>query len=112
MWLLDEIDPPATAVRDHSPTPAFALLAATPNPFGEQTTVRWQLSRGSHVHVDVYDVAGRRIATLLDDARPAGPGEVRWTGRDGAGHAVAAGVYFVRVEAAGEALSRRVVRVR
>jgi FlgD Ig-like domain/Palmitoyl protein thioesterase len=112
VWLLDEIDPPATAVRDVAAPPAFALLEAAPNPFGEATSVRWQLARGARVRAEVFDVRGRRVASLLDGVRPAGPGEVRWTGRDGNGHAVAAGVYFVRVEAAGETRARRVVLVR
>jgi hypothetical protein len=112
LWLLDEIDPPSTAVRDVAAPPAFSLLAAAPNPFDEVTTVRWQLSRGTRLRVEVFDVRGRRVASLLDGARPAGPGEVRWTGRDGSGRAVAAGVYFVRLEAAGETRARRVVLVR
>jgi len=111
-WLLNEIDPALTAVRDHSGPPAFSLLNAAPNPFGEATLVRWQLARNSRVRVDVYDVAGRRVTTLLDATRSAGPGEVSWTGRDRHGHSVAAGVYFVRVEAAGQMQTKRVVRIR
>jgi hypothetical protein len=64
------------------------------------------------VRVDVFDVRGRRVITLLDGARSAGPGEIRWTGRDGNGCAVAAGVYFLRAEAAGEIRTRRLVLVR
>ena len=112
VWLLDEIDPPATAVRNTTIPPAFSLIAAAPNPFGNQTAVRWVLARDARVRAEVFDVRGRRVTMLLDAARPAGPGEVRWTGRDGNGQAVAAGVYFVRVEAAGETHTRRLVLVR
>jgi hypothetical protein len=111
-WLLDEIDPVITAVRDGPAPPAFSLLGATPNPFGDETGVRWTLSRAARVRVDVFDVRGRRVATLLDAARPAGPGEIRWPGADRNGHAVAAGVYFVRVQALGETQTGRVVRIR
>jgi hypothetical protein len=110
--LLDEIDPPATAVRGGARPPAFSLFAASPNPFGDETTLRWQLEDAARVRVEVFDVRGRRVATLLDGARSAGPGEIRWTGRDGNGRAVAAGVYFVRAEAAGETHTRRLVLVR
>ena len=112
VWLLDEIDPPVTAVGGGASAPAFTLLDAAPNPFGEATAVRWQLARNSRVRVDVFDVRGRRVTTLLDATRTAGPGEVRWAGHDRSGRAVAAGVYFVRVEAAGESRTRRVVLVR
>jgi len=92
--------------------PAFSLLEAAPNPFGDQTLVRWNLARNSHVHIDVFDVAGRRVTTLLDATRTAGPGNVSWNGRDVRGRNVAAGVYFVRVQAAGELRTKRVVLVR
>ncbi|HEU4928425.1 MAG TPA: FlgD immunoglobulin-like domain containing protein [Candidatus Krumholzibacteria bacterium] len=111
-WLLDEIDPPATAVRDVSRPPAFSLAAVAPNPFDMETSVRWDLSRAARVRVDVFDVAGRRVTTLLDGQRPAGRGEVRWAGRDDRGRAVAAGVYFVRLNAMGEARTARAVIVR
>ena len=112
-WLLDEIDPALTAV---SPTtsgaPAFALLGAAPNPFDDQTLIRWNLSRATHVRVDVFDVAGRRVTTLLDAQRAAGPGDIRWSGRDAADRTVATGVYFVRMNAAGETQTRRLVLLR
>jgi len=112
LWLLEEVDPGATAVRSAAAPPAFSLFAAAPNPFGHETTVRWQLVRAARLRAEVFDVRGRRVATILDAARPAGPGEVRWPGRDHKGQAVAAGVYFVRVQALGETQTRRVVLIR
>jgi hypothetical protein len=112
-WLLQEIDPVLVAVSpSRGGAPALSLLDAAPNPFDAETLVRWRLALGTRVRVDVFDVAGRRVTTLLDGARSAGPGQVRWTGRDAAGAPVAAGVYFVRVRAAGETQARRVVLVR
>jgi hypothetical protein len=112
VWLLDEIDPAATAVGDLPTPPAFTLLAASPNPFGDRTAVRWQLARAARMHAEVFDVRGRRVVTLLDAARPAGPGGIQWDGRDGSGQRVAAGVYFLRVEAVGEIRTHRLVLVR
>lgn len=114
VWLLDEIDPALTAVGPaaSAASPAFDLLGAAPNPFDAQTRVRWNLSRHARVQVDVFDVAGRRVAALVDGERAAGPGEARWSGRDAGGRTVAAGVYFLRMRAAGETQTRRVVLVR
>lgn len=112
VWLLEEIDPAATAVRGPAAPPAFSLFAAAPNPFDNETAVRWQLARAARLRAEVFDVRGRRVATILDAARPAGPGEVRWPGRDQKGQEVAAGVYFVRVHALGETQTRRVVLIR
>ena len=55
----------------------------------------------------VYDAAGRRVATLLDGPAPAGERRVEWAGKDDAGHAVASGIYFYKLEADGMSLSRR-----
>ena len=113
-WLLDEIDPAATAVGPPvrgGGAPAFELLGASPNPFDAETLVRWNLARNTRVQVDVFDVGGRRVAALLDESRPAGSGDVRWSGRDGQGSRVAAGVYFVRMRAAGSTQTRRIVLV-
>jgi hypothetical protein len=113
-WLLNELDPILTAVPPVSGahSPAFSLLDAAPNPFGDQTLVRWNLARNSRVQVDVFDVAGRRVTSLLDASGSAGPGSVRWNGRDDHGRMVAAGVYFIRAQAAGETQTKRLVLVR
>jgi hypothetical protein len=113
-WLLNELDPILTAVPPVAAAhaPAFSLLDAAPNPFGDQTLVRWNLARNSHVQVDVFDVAGRRVTSLVDTSRSAGMGFVRWDGRDDSGRAVAAGVYFIRARAAGETQTKRLVLVR
>jgi flagellar hook assembly protein FlgD len=61
-----------------------------------------------HVTLSVFDVAGRRVRTLVDGWMRAGPHSSRWDGRDDGGRAVASGVYFARLEA-GRILSRRMV---
>jgi hypothetical protein len=112
VWLLDEIDPALTAVQPpRGRAPAFTLLDAAPNPFDAGTRVRWNLAGNSHVRVDVFDVGGRRVTTLLDEVRPAGPGEIRWDGRDAKGEASAAGVYFARMRVAGELQTKRLVLI-
>ena len=60
----------------------------------------------------VYDVAGRKMRTLLDRAVGSGEHEVRWDGTDDRGRCVASGVYFIRVETSDEAGILRVVLIR
>lgn len=79
---------------------------AFPNPFRTSATIPFSVSRPSPARVTVFDVTGRRVATLLDGQIPAGRHQVRWNGRDSAGSAAAAGVYFYRVDL-GEASSTR-----
>jgi len=74
---------------------ATRLLPNRPNPFNPETEIPFTLERAGEVRIAVFDLAGRRVATLLADTRPAGPGEVRWNGRDDAGRTVPSGSYYV-----------------
>lgn len=82
-------------------------LAAAPNPFASDVTVRAALPGSGFVRVDVLDLAGRRVRTLAAGETVAGPAAWRWDGRDGAGAAVPPGLYFARIRTAtGEATLR------
>jgi uncharacterized repeat protein (TIGR01451 family) len=90
---------------------AFDLSAPRPNPSGNTTQIRFDLPRAVDVNLSVFDVTGRRINTLIDDSVSAGRFEATWDGRDQDGHAVAAGVYFLRLSAGEFGGVRKVVRV-
>ncbi|MBZ0267638.1 hypothetical protein K8I85_05750, partial [bacterium] len=66
------------------------------------------------VRLELYDVRGHRVRTLVDASRDRGVHDVRWTGRDDAGHRVAAGVYFARLRLpeTGTELTRKLTLVR
>jgi xylan 1,4-beta-xylosidase len=51
---------------------SFALAQNYPNPFNPETVIRYQLAAGCMVHMDVYDLLGRQVATLVNDDEPAG----------------------------------------
>ena len=68
-----------------------------PNPFTEQTTIRYELPEPMRVRMTVYDALGREIAVLADGEQQAGSYEVVFDGAD-----LAPGTYVVRFEAAGE----------
>jgi hypothetical protein len=80
----------------------YALVGAVPNPFNPATSIFFDVpAPGGRVSITVYDVAGRRIASLLDRECPPGRQSVYWDGRtDHSGHA-ASGVYMCRMEAPG-----------
>jgi len=92
--------------------PAFALHGAAPNPFNPATVLRFSLPVAGHAALQVYDVQGRLVRTLVDGHRAAGPGEVRWDGRDQAGRRVASGTYYARLRAAGQTSVRSLVMVK
>ncbi len=81
-------------------------LSPAPNPARERLTVRYRLPARADVRLEVFDVAGRRVAVLARGTQQAGAHEIRW---DGGARGTAAGVYFVRLQAAGSVRVRRVV---
>jgi hypothetical protein len=92
--------------------PTARLAQNVPNPFNPRTTIRFHLDVAEPARLMVFDVSGRRVATLIDRNLPAGDGRAEWDGRDTAGHAVASGVYFYRLEAPDFTDSRAMVLLR
>jgi len=100
-----------TAAADDGPL-EFRVLDAEPNPFSDRTRLRFVLDEPGDVSVEVFDVRGRRVRTLIDEALPAGERNLAWDGRDDAARSAASGVYFVRLRAGGEEARARVVLLR
>lgn len=109
-WTLRTEDATA-AVGTAGRAPAL-ILTASPTPFSPAVTVRWALPHPGPARVTVHDLQGRRLAVLFDGAQEGAPMSRVWDGRDEGGRELAAGVYFVRLEAAGTLESRKVVLVR
>ena len=91
------------------PALAIALFQNYPNPFNPATTIRFVLPEKTNVRLDVYDCAGREIARLIDGEREAGANEVSWDGRDARGSAVGTGIYFYRLTAGKQVLTKKMV---
>lgn len=88
------------------------FLAPAPNPARAGTNLSFQLARHDRVRLAVYDTAGRMVRVIADRSFPAGRHELTWDGRDSAGRHAPNGLYFIRLEAAGEKLSRKAMLVR
>jgi len=94
--------PPPLAARE------LLVHGGYPNPFNPATTIRYELPEDGEVVVEVLDLAGRHVATLLAGQQTKGEAQVRWAGRDDAGHAVGSGIYLVRVRQNGREAARKV----
>lgn len=92
-----------------------ALLQNYPNPFHSSTVIRYRVPEGlgfQPVTLEVFDVSGRVVRTLIDGSQLAGEYELRWDGEDEAGRTVAAGIYHYRLQAAGQTSANRMVLLR
>jgi hypothetical protein len=84
-------------------------LRSTPNPFRLVTDIRFELAREGRATLEVFDPSGRLVRRLLRGALSPGSHAVQWDGTGDSGQRVAAGVYRVRLEVAGETATRWIV---
>lgn len=110
----DCVPPPPNEppIEDVAPPRPVTLLPPHPNPFNPLVRIPFTLAQAQRARVMVYDLAGRRVATVADQAFDAGPQEVVWRGVDARGAAVASGSYVVRVEGERGRDSRRATLLR
>ncbi len=96
-----------------APAASTALLPNYPNPFREETTLRFRTNAPDVVSLTVYDVAGREVARpLLPQQGDAGELSVAWTARDRSGRPLPSGVYFVKLRAGAVSRTQKVLLVR
>ena len=98
---------------DDDATPSRLWLGpAVPNPAFDRVSVDFGLPRAADVVLSVYDLAGRRIATIENGRDQAGAHHSSWNFRDADGRDVPAGQYILKLRVGGEVLTRRVIRIR
>lgn len=102
-----------TSAAPTLPAAGLELYPAVPNPFNPATVIAWELDEPALVRLQVYDVSGRLVRTLVDGLlQTAGRQEVLWRGLDDAGRPQPSGVYFYRLEAGGSSATQRMTLVR
>ena len=90
---------------------AFELGANYPNPFNPSTLIPYQLPAPMHVQLEVFNILGQRVATLVDGEQPAGLQTASWGATDAAGQPVGAGVYLYRLRGDGMQETRSMVLI-
>ena len=88
------------------------LSHASPNPFNPVTKIAYSIREAGPVTIEVYNVAGRVVRTLLNNELDAGSGYVMWNGANDSGQKCASGVYFYRIQAPGFEASNKMVMLK
>ena len=91
--------------------PVVELAAAFPDPAQHDVTIRYSLPAAAHATLHVYDVSGRRVATLADGIHAAGPHTLRWDRRTSSGAEARPGLYFYELNTSGTRVAKRVVLI-
>ncbi len=110
---LDVISASARSGVGQPQGPAVRILATAPNPFTASTRIRYELPREAPVRLEIFDFAGRRVRSLESGGlKHAGVHDAEWDGRDDAGEARPAGIYYYRLAADGTVMTRSMVLIR
>ncbi|GJM43707.1 MAG: hypothetical protein DHS20C21_05490 [Gemmatimonadota bacterium] len=103
---------PATGVPLLEEVAGVTLGPSYPNPATHRSVVEFALDRTRSIGLQVYDVRGRSVRSLLSGPVPGGRHSQEWDGRDDRGVPTPAGTYFFRLEAGPQVLTSRVTRIR
>ncbi len=107
------IAPPIAVPESADRPPGEVALSVLPNPSTGATRIEFSVPEpGAEVHLAIHDASGRRVRNLIDERMPPGPWSLTWDGRSTRGARVPAGVYFVRLEIAGEVTTSKTIRLR
>ena len=90
---------PVTAVPGNSLPREYSLSQNYPNPFNPVTTIEYIIPTRLHVTLEVYNILGQKIRTLVDELKSAGDFQTTWDGKNANGVTVSSGIYFYRFRA-------------
>jgi hypothetical protein len=102
---------PLSGMRGDEALPeSFGLHPNVPNPFTSATCIRYSLpAGGGHVKLEVYDVTGRLVSTLVNEVQGGGAYSLEWYGTNDSGHELPAGIYFQRLSLGNQEISQKML---
>jgi hypothetical protein len=98
--------------RDVTIPSAISLNQNYPNPFNPRTEIAFGLPNNDFVNLEVYDVMGRRVATLVNREMTAGVHRVIWSGTNDNGDNVSSGVYFYKLTQSGNTITKKMIMLK
>lgn len=103
-----------TAVAEDLPVVPgrFTILRNFPNPFNPATTIEYNLDRAADVRLEIFNILGQKVATVVSGMQPAGVHTCVWDGTDSEGNAAASGVYFARLSDTKHHVTRKLMLLR
>jgi hypothetical protein len=90
----------------------FALQQNYPNPFNAETVISYSIPVQSHVSLNIYNINGQKIRTLIDEVSQPGVYRVVWNGTNDEGKDLASGIFFYRFDAPGISFVKKLILLR
>ncbi|MCK4421451.1 T9SS type A sorting domain-containing protein, partial [candidate division WOR-3 bacterium] len=97
MWALGDTSSNITFVSPTDKPLVFALYRNQPNPFTSSTDISYQLPAKTTINLEIFDVIGRSVITLISSAQPAGFYTIPWRGTDRNNKKLPSGIYFLKM---------------
>ena len=101
IFMVDDVEVDAPGGTDNESNDVIlvsALEGNYPNPFNPETTIAFSTKESGQVSLDIYNIKGQKVRTLINDHRDAGSHKIVWNGKDDNGKSVASGVFFYRMK--------------
>ena len=104
LWMHPEIERPEVV--------PCMLFQNYPNPFRAGTTISFRVLSPCHVRIDICNIIGQVVRTILDETLESGTHTVEWNGRDRVGKQLQSGAYFARMHVGGDIITRKMTLVK
>ena len=112
-FALDWFEAPSVTVADEVRLPKqYKLVQNFPNPFNPVTAINFELPVTSQVTLEVYNLLGQKVATLVNEFREAGAHTVVWDGRNELGQSVSTGLYLYRIDAGDFSATKKMIMLK
>ncbi|RMF61659.1 MAG: T9SS C-terminal target domain-containing protein [Calditrichaeota bacterium] len=98
--------------EDRNQIGQFVLEQNYPNPFNPSTTIQYQVLEAAPLRLEIFNLLGQRIQTMVDGYHARGTYTIHWDGRDAQGNSVASGIYFYRLQSKNSVLTKRMLLLR
>jgi hypothetical protein len=107
-----EIYPTSVVCQGSNTIDKFELYQNFPNPFNPNTEISFHLSSGGIVHLNIFNILGQKVKTLIDEERPAGKHTILWDGKNDSGHPLVSGVYYYRLTTSDQMQIRKMTLIK
>lgn len=97
---------------DRHNSSTVALDQNFPNPFNDETLIKYEIDRVSNVSIYIYDISGKRVMTLVDEFKTPGLHLISWSGKDRDGKKLSSGIYLCQLSMGSQKQTRKVVLLR
>ena len=107
--MFDCISASTLSVNEKISPSTFNLFQNHPNPFNPVTQINYQLSKNRHIRIEVYDMMGKLVKTLVNEFQTPGYRSIRWNGQNFENQKVSSGVYFYSLQSESSNATKKMI---